>query len=301
LAAAADYVIAASNAAGSTLDTLSIAVIAPPANLAYAVNPAQYTERVAITPNTPTVTGVVARFAVTPALPAGLSLDTVTGTISGTPTAAAPAGTYVVAASNVAGSATDTLNLVVLLVAPENLAYPTNPAHYPAGTDIAPNIPTVLGTVSSYAIAPTLPAGLVLDAASGMIWGRPSGNSPPTDYTVTATNAAGSDTVVLRISTGSAVAIADAGTRGLILRLPGAAAWKLPLPEKGTARIEIADISGRIHLRKAYAFRERLEWTWESAHAAASKAKGIFVIQVTIVDSNGNLLARHRRKWTPSP
>jgi hypothetical protein len=54
-----------------------------------------------------------ASFAITPALPAGLTIDAATGAISGTPTAASPDTAYTVAMTDAAGSAAATLNLKV--------------------------------------------------------------------------------------------------------------------------------------------------------------------------------------------
>ena len=62
---------------------------------------------------TPTVTGTVSAYSVTPPLPAGLTLDTTSGAISGTPTAATPKTSYVVKATNNRGSATATLQFAV--------------------------------------------------------------------------------------------------------------------------------------------------------------------------------------------
>jgi hypothetical protein len=60
----------------------------------------------AITPLSPKVTGTVASYSVGPALPAGLSLSTTSGTISGTPTATAAQATYTIKATNATGSTT---------------------------------------------------------------------------------------------------------------------------------------------------------------------------------------------------
>jgi len=61
---------------------------------------------VAITVQNPTVTGNVSTWAITPGLPAGLSFNTSTGAISGTPTANNPSTIYTVTASNATGSVT---------------------------------------------------------------------------------------------------------------------------------------------------------------------------------------------------
>lgn len=85
-----------------------------PASLTYAVNPADYVVGTPITPNTPTHTGgTVDSYAVSPALPAGLSLSTSTGVVSGTPTLATPAATYTVTAKNGTGSTTASLSITV--------------------------------------------------------------------------------------------------------------------------------------------------------------------------------------------
>lgn len=62
----------------------------------------------------PTVTGTVTSFSVTPALPAGLSLDAATGTISGTPTTPVSQASYTIAAFNSAGSTTSIVTITIL-------------------------------------------------------------------------------------------------------------------------------------------------------------------------------------------
>jgi hypothetical protein len=70
----------------------------------------------AITALSPTVTGSVASYVISPALPAGLTLDTATGRISGTPTAASGSARYTVTAQNSSGSATFDLSITVITV-----------------------------------------------------------------------------------------------------------------------------------------------------------------------------------------
>ena len=108
MTATSTYTVTASNNAGSTQVGLVITVNAGPAapsGLSYSFNPAVYTIGVGITPNSPSSSGgAVTSFGVTPSLPAGLSLNTSTGVISGTPTTVAASNTYTVTASNSAGS-----------------------------------------------------------------------------------------------------------------------------------------------------------------------------------------------------
>ena len=103
------------NTGGSTTVTVTITVtdVAPTA-LTYATNPATYTTGTAIATNTPASSGgAVTGYAISPALPAGLSLNTTTGVISGTPTAVAPATGYLVTATNTGGSTTVTVTITV--------------------------------------------------------------------------------------------------------------------------------------------------------------------------------------------
>lgn len=78
-----------------------------PATLTYDVDVGQYRVNEAIPPNNASVTGgPPATFSVVPALPAGLTLDTGTGAISGTPTAEAGSTAHTVTAANTAGQVT---------------------------------------------------------------------------------------------------------------------------------------------------------------------------------------------------
>ena len=84
---------------------------------------------------------------------------------------------------------------------PSGLTYAMNPAVYTRGAQIAANKPSsVGGEVESYSVAPTLPAGLSLNTSTGVITGTPTAMSAPTDFTVTATNRAGSTTATVNVS-----------------------------------------------------------------------------------------------------
>jgi len=85
----------------------------PPSGLSYAPSSQTGTVGTSITSMIPTVTGTVTGYSVSPALPSGLLLDAVTGTISGTPSAAAATATYTVTAANAGGSTTATVSIGV--------------------------------------------------------------------------------------------------------------------------------------------------------------------------------------------
>lgn len=203
VSSAATYTVQATNAAGSTTADLLITVVdVPPTSLAYATNPASYTKGTSITSNAPSSSGgAVVSYAVSPALPSGLSLASDSGIISGTPTTLSPQAAYTVTASNSGGATTVDLVLRVVDVAPAGLTYSTQDAAYTTGTAIADNTPSSSGgAVESYSVSPELPDGLSIDPVSGVISGVPITITAEALYTVTATNSGGSTTVDLLIA-----------------------------------------------------------------------------------------------------
>lgn len=78
-----------------------------PATLAYVV-PSYYKKGTTMTPVTPTMTGTATQISVSPALPAGLTIDATTGIISGTPSVALPASIYTISGVASDGSAVTT-------------------------------------------------------------------------------------------------------------------------------------------------------------------------------------------------
>ena len=84
-----------------------------PSSLSYATNPATYASGGPISTNSPTVTGTVVRWTVSPPLPAGLSISSTTGDITGTPTTPTSAADYNVGASNDAGTIVLAVNITI--------------------------------------------------------------------------------------------------------------------------------------------------------------------------------------------
>ena len=136
----------------------------------------------------------VLTYALAPALPAGLSFDAATRTLSGTPTAAQPATTYTYTATNAHGDRT-TLTFTLTVEADlqptfeahtmDNQAYEQ---HQAIGTLTLPEASGGNGPLT-YALTPDPPAGLTFDAATRILSGTPTAAHPATTYTYTATDA----------------------------------------------------------------------------------------------------------------
>jgi len=113
--ATTSYAIIASNASGNTAAIVSITVnIPPPSALTYTGNPFSFMDNITITPQIPTVTGTVVSCTVSPALPSGLTLNSTTCRISGTPTIAQVATNYTITAGNISGNTTAIISITVM-------------------------------------------------------------------------------------------------------------------------------------------------------------------------------------------
>jgi 6-phosphogluconolactonase (cycloisomerase 2 family) len=89
------------------------------------------------------------------------------------------------------------------VTAPSALSY-TSPNVYVVGTAITALSPTVTGTVTTYSVAPALPAGLQL-AANGQISGTPTAAAAQTTHVVTASNSGGNTSFNLVITVNAPV------------------------------------------------------------------------------------------------
>ena len=135
-------------------------------------------------------------YALTPVLPAGLSLDMATRTVSGTPTASQTATTYSWSATDGDGdAATLTFTLQVDLDETPSFGSETVAGRtlYRDNAMAALVLPTADGGngALSYALTPTLPAGLSLDMATRTISGTPTALLAATSYSWTVTDADG--------------------------------------------------------------------------------------------------------------
>ena len=121
---------------GSTDSGGTNPVAMAPSGLSYSIPTAAYTVGTAIAANLPSSSGgAPTAYSVQPALPPGLGLSKTSGAISGTPTSVAVIGTYVVTASNSAGSATANITISVQ----------RGIASFSVGPDIAVTYPNTVG------------------------------------------------------------------------------------------------------------------------------------------------------------
>jgi hypothetical protein len=95
--------ITATNRGGHRTFSLVLSVTEPPNHLAYP-SPVKAVVGAALTPLRPRISGTVEHYAVTPALPPGVVLDSTSGLITGTPSVASALAPYTITASSLAGN-----------------------------------------------------------------------------------------------------------------------------------------------------------------------------------------------------
>ncbi len=126
VAAKAAYTVTAMNSGGGTAARISIEVDDVKPVIAYAARSFSYTSGIVSNTLTPTTSGgKPVTWSVAPALPVGLALSPVDGTIRGTPTSPAATADYVVTAVNSGGQATATLLISVAAAPLRDLGHAT--------------------------------------------------------------------------------------------------------------------------------------------------------------------------------
>ncbi len=211
--------------------------------ISYSEQTPTYFVNTPIAVNVPSLTGTsTATFSVTPDLPTGLSLDTSTGVISGTPTAVSAQASYTVVGIS-SPDKEEAVSVLVMRVNPElpsGLALSSTDLNLVRNTPMTPVTSSVAtgGTVT-YSISPSLPAGLSLDSSTGTISGTPTAISSDTNYEVTATNISGSTDpgVVISIEVQTDVVVPPPNA-------PTGLSRQSPSTERGTDSTPTITISG---------------------------------------------------------
>ena len=197
------YTITASNVSGNSTATLSITINLAAPSIELSVDTVNAGIR-SIDNITVINTGGTATYSISPAITNGLSFNTATGTISGTPSATATAIIYTVTATNISGTDSASVSITVsqVTIAP-SIEDITNTQTYFVGVAISPVVFTNAGDLAqSCASNPDLPAGLnaVVSGDSCAINGEAEATKTLTTYTITATNLFGSDTATINIA-----------------------------------------------------------------------------------------------------
>jgi hypothetical protein len=100
---AATFAVTAFYRGGHSTFSLALTVTEPPSHLSYP-NPAKGTVGAVLSPLSPRIAGAVEHYAVAPALPPGVVLDSTSGLITGTPRVARTLAPYTITASSPAGN-----------------------------------------------------------------------------------------------------------------------------------------------------------------------------------------------------
>lgn len=175
--------------------------------------------------------GAIASYAISPAAPAGLTFNTATGLLSGTPTSTQSATTYTITATNASGSATATFTLTVSNSAPSFTLSSTTETRVVTTALAGYTISSTGAPITSYSLVESKPSWLEFDTSTGRITGTPTETRTATTYTIIGTSASGETataTYRLRV-TGD---VGDVGPGGGIIFYFLAAGFKC-----GTTRI----------------------------------------------------------------
>ena len=199
------YTVTATNSGGSSNAPVTITVLPVKPNISYAGSPYTFTQNSAIVPISPSNSGGSATYAVSPALPASLSLNSSTGQLSGTPSATQSATAYNITSTNAAGSSVFPISIAVQ---PPAVAAPII-SYSPSSQAATISVPIINmnpinsgGAATGFTISPALPASLNFNTANGVISGTGTVVSGSTSYTIVGSNSGGSSTthVTLQIN-----------------------------------------------------------------------------------------------------
>lgn len=209
-----EYHISTSNTSGTSSEVFDLSFVVSARtsiSLSYASSPLSLVRGTTITSATPTVSGPAGlSYSVSPALPAGLSLNSATGAISGTPSAVSwPSANYTVTANE--GVCSNSQTAVVGIAVDEkplNISLASTNLSFVGGEVITSFSPTVTASGSaatSWTLTPVAPAtslsvnsGLSFSTSTGVVSGTAGGSSVGTtfSYDVQAFNAHKSSNVI---------------------------------------------------------------------------------------------------------
>ena len=185
-------------------------------------------------------------FSVAPALPAGLSMAPATGAISGTASAASPATNYTVTAADTnGGTATANFSLTVNAALTASQAIPSSSVIIAKPVTGFTPVTGSGGTAPlTFAVAPSLPAGLSLAPATGQITGTPNATQAVSTYTVTLTDANGATA-----SANFALGVVAGGSSVAVISSAGTSSFGQAVTFKATVSSTVGTPTGTVIFR----------------------------------------------------
>ncbi|MFM9049982.1 MAG: putative Ig domain-containing protein [Actinomycetota bacterium] len=153
-----------------------------------------------VTPTVSGASGALGFRVVAGQVPDGMTLNATTGVVSGTPTAAQSAAPVTVRVTDSATSVDVTFSIEVLAHT-LTLAYPSVTSDVGAVTTLTPAVSHIEGSISYAVTSGALPAGLALNATTGVITGTPTqATSGPVALQVTGTDSYGASVAAFTIA-----------------------------------------------------------------------------------------------------
>jgi formylglycine-generating enzyme required for sulfatase activity len=196
------YIVTAVNDSGES--AASTEVNAMPTFLApgmtYPGSPYTLTQNSAITTILPILTGDPPTACNSmPMLPSGLSIDSTTCAINGTPTVLQVTASYTITASNAYGIGTTNISIAVGLA--PGITYSGSSFRFAQSSQISPLTPTLTGNPpTGCSSSPALPSGLSIDATTCVINGTPTIAQSAIPYNITASSGYGSGAANINIT-----------------------------------------------------------------------------------------------------
>ena len=150
----------------------------------------------------------ITSFSITPSLPTGVTLNNLTGLISGIPTVTLSETIFTITGTNNGGNTTASFTLTVNRIPPTDLKYKDSIIIATRElTDINNSVTNLGGLITNFSITPLLPFGVSINTSTGLISGIPLINLPQTVFTITGSNNGGSTTASFTLTVNSPISI----------------------------------------------------------------------------------------------